>query len=235
MRTNRSMRRMTGLLCVAMAMGLCACNGQLATGKPTDQTQWRPLFDGKTLTGWKAPEWGGSGKVGVVNGEIHIAMGDSCTGITYVDANSLPREDYELALEAMRVEGGDFFCGLTFPVGKDAITFVMGGWAGWVSGMSCINGRDASENETTHMIEYKNKQWYRVRVRVTKTHLLAWVDDKLVVWVERKGKEISVRSEMDLSVPLGVATWRTHGAICNVRIRRLGEFERVEVPERPAE
>jgi len=235
MRINRSMRWTTGLLCVAVAMGLCACNGKLATGTPADPTQWRPLFDGKTLAGWDTPEWGGSGKVHVANGEIHIGMGDSCTGIRYKDPNALPREDYEIALEAMRVEGGDFFCGLTFPVSKDAITLVMGGWAGWVSGLSCIDGRDASENETTQMIEYKNKQWYRVRARVTKTHIFAWIDDKLVIWVERKGKEISIRSEMDLCVPLGIATWRTHGAICNFRIRELGKFERTEVPERPAE
>ena len=36
--------------------------------------------------------------------------------------------DYELRLEAKRVEGGDFFCGLTFPVGKEYCTLILGGW-----------------------------------------------------------------------------------------------------------
>ena len=46
------------------------------------------------------------------------------TGITYT--NPLPRTDYEVTLEAMRVEGSDFFCGLTFPVGSNSCSLVVG-------------------------------------------------------------------------------------------------------------
>ncbi|MGB2824980.1 MAG: DUF1080 domain-containing protein [Phycisphaerae bacterium] len=231
---DRFMRLISWPLCGLLVVGLCSCNGKLETDKPAepaDPTAWRSLFDGKTLKGWKVPEWGGSGKVHVKNGEVHMEMGETCTGITYVDANSLPREDYEIALEAMRAEGGDFFCGLTFPVGKDPISLILGGWAGMVTGLSCINYMDASENETTRMIEYKDKKWYRVRVRVTKTHIFAWVDDKLIISLAREDKKISIRSEVDLSVPLGIATWRTHGVACNIRIRRLTDAERTEVLE----
>jgi hypothetical protein len=228
---DRFMRLISWPLCGLLAVGLCSCNGKLETDEPADPTAWRPLFDGKTLKGWKVPEWGGSGKVYVKNGEVHMETGETCTGITYVDGNSLPREDYEIALEAMRAEGGDFFCGLTFPVGKDPITLVLSGWAGMVTGLSCINYMDASENETTRMIEYQNKKWYRVRARVTKSHIFVWIDDKLIISFAREDKKISIRPEVDLSVPLGIATWRTHGVACNIRIRRLTEAERAEVLE----
>ena len=226
MSNDRLTRRVLWPLGVLLAGALCSCTG------PVDPTAWKPLFDGKTLKGWKAAKWEGAGKVYVKDGAVHMEAGDSCTGVTYVDGNSLPREDYEIALEAMRAEGEDFFCGLTFPVGKDPITLVMGGWAGMVTGLSCIDWRDASENETTRMMQYKNKKWYRARVRVTKTHVFAWVDDKLIIALARKGKKISIRPEVDLSVPLGIATWRTHGVACNIRIRRLDEIERTEVLER---
>jgi hypothetical protein len=42
----------------------------LALTLPTFAEDWVPLFDGKTLTGWKNPyEWG---QIAIVNGEIHL-------------------------------------------------------------------------------------------------------------------------------------------------------------------
>ncbi|MBN2588491.1 MAG: hypothetical protein JXA96_01410 [Sedimentisphaerales bacterium] len=46
---------------------------------------------------------------------------------------------YEITLEAMRVEGSDFFCGLTFPVDENPCTLIPGGWGGTLCGLSCIN------------------------------------------------------------------------------------------------
>ena len=210
------------LLGLAMAASLCSCDQPV---KPAGQAQlmpigqWATLFDGKTLKGWKAPEWGGSGKVYVKDGAIHMEMGATCTGATYTGA--VPREDYEVQLEAQRVDGGDFFCGLTFPVGKDSMTLVLGGWGGMVTGLSCINGRDASENETTQGIEYTKGRWYPIRVRVTKAKISAWVDGNQIADVERKGKEIGIRWEVEESVPLGIATWQTHGAARDIQIRRI--------------
>jgi hypothetical protein len=153
-----------------------------------------------------------------------MAQGETGTGITY--AKDIPREDYEIELDAMRVEDNDFFCGLTFPVGKDPISLILGGWNGSVTGLSCLEGMDASENETTQSIEYENGRWYHVRVRVTKARITAWLDDEKIIAVDRKERQISIRMEVQPSVPLGIATWRTHGAAKNIRIRRLtGEEE----------
>ena len=40
------------------------------------------------------------------------------------------------AFEAQRVQGNDFFATTTFRVGKDPLTFVVGGWGGTVVGLS---------------------------------------------------------------------------------------------------
>ena len=63
----------------------------------------------------------------------------------------------------MRLDGSDFFCSTTFPVGKDPCTLVVGGWGGMVVGLSNVDHEDASENGTTKTMTFKNKRWYRVR------------------------------------------------------------------------
>ena len=55
-----------------------------------------------------------------------------------------PREDYEVSLEARRLEGTDFFCGLTFPVGKEPCTLIIGGWGGTTVGLSNVDDYSAA-------------------------------------------------------------------------------------------
>jgi hypothetical protein len=182
------------------------------------------IFDGKSLAGWRVPKFGADGKVWVQDGQMHVGIGDGCTGATWT--GSIMREDYELSLEARRVEGGDFFCGLTFPVGKEPVTLILGGWGGELVGLSCIDRYDASENATTTTIPFKNDQWYDVRVKVTKARVQCFLDDKEIVNVEREGRKFSIRWEVEESVPLGLATWKTHGALRNIRLRRLIDAEK---------
>ena len=73
---------------------------------------WKSLFDGKTLDGWAATEFGGEGDVYVEDGSIILGFGSPLTGVTY--KGSHPKTNYEIRLDAMRMEGSDFFCGLTF-------------------------------------------------------------------------------------------------------------------------
>src|SRR3989304_3392188 len=48
-----------------------------------DPVEWKDLFDGRTLTGWKAPQFGGEGKVYVKDGMIVMEMGSMMTGVTW--------------------------------------------------------------------------------------------------------------------------------------------------------
>ena len=180
----------------------------------------KELFDGKTLTGWKVSDFAGKGEVTVKDGRITLEAGHT-TGITWTNANDLPRMNYEISLEAMRVEGGDFFCGLTFPVAKDPCSLIVGGWGGGVVGISSLDGQDAANNETTKYVSFKNGQWYQIRLRVTERKIQAWIDADKVVDVDTSEKTISIRPEVEDSQPLGIAAWSTTAALRNIRLRKL--------------
>ncbi len=190
------------------------------TRPPAPAPAWQPLFNGKDLAGWKKTNFGGEGEIAVKDGQIDMEFGYSLTGITYAKQD-LPRTSYELRLEAMRVDGIDFFCGLTFPVEDSHCSFIVGGWAGTVVGLSNIDGKDASDNETTKYMNFKTKQWYRIKVRVTPERIQAWIDDQLVVNQSIVGRKIGLRNEVDPSVPLGICAWETKAALRNIQIRRL--------------
>ncbi len=176
------------------------------------------LFDGKTLNGWEITNFGPQGSVYVSGDEIILGMGDGCTGITW--KREFPLSGYEVTLEAMRVEGNDFFCGMTFPVGKDPCTLIVGGWGGTIVGLSSINGLDASENETTTLRHFDKNRWYRIKLYVTDTTIQAWIDDELVVGFTINGNSLSIRPEVELSKPFGIASWRTTAALRNIRLNR---------------
>src|SRR5438094_358758 len=120
-----------------------------------DEPKWKSLFNGKDLEGWKSTKFGGEGEVIVEKGAIILDRGSEMTGVTYT--GKVPKNNYELVVEAQRLDGFDFFAGATFPVGDEFASFIPGGWGGGVTGISSINGRDASENETTQPFTYKDK------------------------------------------------------------------------------
>ena len=129
--------------------------------------------------------------------------------------------DYEITVEGKKIKGNDFFCTTTFPVGDTHCSLVVGGWGGGVVGISSIDDHDASENETGNYHEFKRDQWYRVRIRVTSERITAWIDKEQVVDLETKGKKLSVRAECNPCRPFCIATWRTIGAIRDIRVRPL--------------
>lgn len=188
---------------------------------PAARPEVQKLFDGKTLAGWKSTEFGGEGEVSVVDGAIVLEMGNNMTGITWTDAAKLPTSDYEIALEAKRIDGDDFFCGLTFPVKDKALSLILGGWGGATVGLSSIDDADASSNETTSYVDFDRNRWYKVRLRVTGDKVQAWLDDKSIVDVKIAGRKLSIRSEVEPSRPLGISTWLTKAAVRKIEVRKL--------------
>ena len=198
------------------------------TGAQQETSSAKDLFDGKTLTGWKTSDFddGGAASVATPSNDgraaIVIEPGKFLSGVTWIDAAALPRMNYEISLEAMRLAGGDFFCGLTFPVGKSAATLIVGGWGGSLVGISSVDDSDASENETATSGEFAMNRWYKIRVRVTADRIEAWSDDKQVIDVETKERKISLRfGEIEKSLPLGLATYQTKAAWRDIRLAQI--------------
>jgi hypothetical protein len=217
--------RWTLMLATACTLPATIAAGQAqAPEKAKAPAGKRVLFDGKTLDGWKKTDFSRSGEVKVEDGRMVMAAGMPMTGIT-TTRTDLPTVDYELTYEAMRLDGEDFFAAATFPVGPDFITLVNGGWGGFVTGLSSLNGMDASENETTRTVEYKNRTWYRFRVRVTAAAIRVWVDDKEIIAVLHAEMRVGTRVETRANQPLGFATYKSGGAIRAVEVRPLSPDE----------
>lgn len=179
---------------------------------------WRVLFDGRTWDGWLEIPYAGRGGVALREGILVMGMGSPFTGVRYT--NTFPRINYEIALEAMRLSGSDFFCGLTVPAGESHCSLIVGGWGGGLVGISSLDGYDASENETTTFRQFERGRWYRIRLRVTAGRLEAWIDEDQVVNVNTEGRRISVRpGDIEECIPLGIACWQTAAAIRNVQWR----------------
>lgn len=189
------------------------------------KTKWISLFNGKNLDGWKVPQFGGEGEVHVEKGNLILEMGVDLTGATLVDTKDFPLTNYEVELEAMRVDGTDFFCGLTFPVKKDPCSFILGGWGGSLCGISSIDGDDASQNSTTTFQTFKKNQWYKIRLQVTDHKIQVWLDGKQIVDQNLKDRKISIRHEVELSRPFGITSFCTTAALKNIRMRKLDPAE----------
>ncbi len=175
--------------------------------KAEDKEGWKPLLEAQTLEGWEVTNYGGEGKVSIADHVVTLEMGDPLTGITY--KRVFPTSHFEIELEAKRVDGSDFLCGLTFPVGEKHCSFIAGGWGGGVLGISSVDGFDASENSTTQFMDFKNNQWYRFKIRVDDKAILAFIDGKKVVEQEIEGHEFSVRGEVLANRPLGYCAFQS--------------------------
>ena len=182
---------------------------------------WEPLMNGKTLDGWEIVRYGGEGEPYVKNGVLTLPMAYSgnSTGVRWI-GDSLPVNNYAIYYEARRVEGNDIFGGLSFPYGNTFATLIVGGWGGAVCGLSCIDGNDASSNETTKYINLKDHQWYPVQLRVTTDSICAVIDTVQVVDIATAGKKIHLRGGT-LASSLTLTTYRTTGEIRNFRIKKL--------------
>jgi len=186
---------------------------------PADN-EWLPLLTGELLDGWEVIQFGGEGEVEGRDGTVVLNRGEPFTGIRRT--NSIPTQNYELELEAVRLQGNDFFCGLTVPVGESHCTLILGGWGGGVVGISSLDGMDASENQTGSYRRFEDKRWYRIRLRITEHRIQAWLDDECVVDVSTVDHQVGLRSGMiEMTRPLGICSWETTAGIRNVRVRTL--------------
>jgi hypothetical protein len=188
---------------------------------PFEGTGWESIFEG-TLDGWKATDFAGHGEVEVESGLLVLNMGDPFTGVNFT--NTFPKMNYEIALDAMRLMGTDFFCGLTVPVGDSFCSLIVGGWGGSLVGISSLDGMDASENETTKYLNFESGRWYRIRLRITEGRLEGWIDNEKLINVLTRDRRISVRpGDIEMSKPMGIAAWQTSAAYREIKVRRVDQ------------
>jgi hypothetical protein len=184
-----------------------------------DDAGWKPLFDGASLKGWQETPFTRHGTVTVADSVITLGKG-YMTGITRTEP--FPHSNYEIRLEAMRVEGSDFFAGITFPVHDSFCTWINGGWGGMLVGLSSLDGNDASENDTRTAVDFDNGRWYALRLAVTDNRIQAWIDGSLVIDIDYSGMEVSLRpGETELSTPLGIASYSTTAKLRKIEYRPL--------------
>ena len=176
-----------------------------------DQTS---LFDGKELGHWKKSDFYQAGRVFIKDGCLVLERSEWMTGVTW--SGPLLRINYEIRFEAMRVEGNDFFCGLTFPVGKSSCTLILGGWHNRVSGLSTLDHKDASLNETTLETALENNRWYKVVLRVTPDKIQAALDGE---WIDVYKDPVTDKGKQS-----------KRGRMTLLRHREYGGFRTVPVP-----
>jgi hypothetical protein len=201
------------------AVAAMAAGGAVRVLRGQAAGQWTPLFDGKSLAGWKEAPFHNRGTVAVKDGMIVIGKG-RLTGITWT--GEFPKTGYEIRFEAARLEGGDFFAGITFPVNDSYCSWINGGWGGAVVGLSSLDGDDASENETSTHRDFENGRWYTFRLQVTKNRIRCWIGEDPVIDADITGRQVGLRAgEIDLCTPLGFATYSTVGGLRKVEYRKL--------------
>lgn len=219
-----------------LAVGMCGCGEKKTTAGAHDPApESAPKAAAATVASdaWVEMETLAPGKWVPIEGAadvtwndetrvMQIGIGTELNGVRW--SGSVPTTPYTVELEARRMSGSDFFCGLTFPVrtGSESVSLIVGGWGGNLVGISSIEGMDASENSTASQQEFESQKWYRIRVEVRAEHLQAWIDDKQVVDAHTEEQKLSLRSgPIEECAPFGLATWLTHAELRAVKWRKL--------------
>ena len=210
------------LLIVVMLVltGCCATQKDKTKNPPVD------LLPGN-MDLWQPINFGGEGDVYFKDGALDLDYGNPLTGVLYKgDITELFGEDlenYAITMQAQRVEGVDMFAAVTFPVGKDGhVSLVLGGWAGAITGISNLDGLNASENDTTQFHNMPEGQWFKVKIMVTTDKIECWLDDKKLVDVKRADyTKYDTHGAVVDTKPFGLFNYSTWGRIKDLKVWKL--------------
>lgn len=206
--------------------GCCALPGGI--DKPPAKGKWQatPLLDGN-MDQWQAIEFGGEGDVFFKDGALNLDYGNPLTGVKYTgEVQALfgeAQENYAITLQAQRVEGVDMFLGVTFPVGKAGhVSLVIGGWAGAITGISNLDGLNASENVTTQYHAFEDGRWYKVKILVKEETIQCWLDDIKLVDIKREDfTTYDTHGAVIDSKPFGMFSYGTWGQVKDMKAWKL--------------
>lgn len=209
-------RTWIGITAAAATCGSCRRQNAADTKAPTPpEPAWLPLLDS-----WE-PVMGGQ-LTTPEPGTLRLQWGESLSAAKWTGVPVIP--PFEIELEARRIDGTDFFCAVTFPARNtgESATWIVGGWGGSLVGISAIDGKDASENETTLHRPFEKERWYQLRLRREDERIDAWIDGQQVTAIDTAGRKLSLRpGPIDCCIPFGLATWQTTGEFRKLRWRKL--------------
>ncbi|NQT86975.1 DUF1080 domain-containing protein, partial [bacterium] len=196
---------------------------------PEEPGVWASLFNGRSLHGWRVVSgagFAGRRRVRVEPGRIVLQLPPERAGLAWT--GEFPSCDYELSLEVMREDGAEL-CELLFPVGSERCGWNIGGWGGAQTGLSMVDGVGGDRNDTNGKMACRDRQWYRLRLRVTAAKVEGWRDGEKCIDLSRAGRTFTQPSWLPIPEPFALTTWRTTLAIRNIRVQRL-ESEPEEPP-----
>lgn len=214
--------RQLGAAALAAAPALAACGAPGDGTRPAEPTQvapWEVLFDGRDLSAWKAGVFGEFPEFDLAEDGVVIPQGVPLAGLTY--QGTPPTPPFEAVFDVTKEFGADFFFSVTFPVRGEHLTLVLGGWGGVVCGLSCLDGEDASGNDTRTLKNFPDGSRYRVTLAVTDERVRVGLDGEPLIDADLRGRELELRPEVDPSVPFGVATFATQSILHGVSVRQL--------------
>ncbi|WP_367871942.1 DUF1080 domain-containing protein [Luteolibacter sp. Populi] len=202
---------------MALGMAAAGCRRKAEPVAVVAEPEWQGLADS-----WEQVMGGELSRP--EEGVLRLQWGESLSAMKWTGPPlTLP---FEIELEARRVDGTDFFCGLTFPAraSGECLTWVVGGWGGGLVGISSLDDKDASENGTARPTVLEKGRWYRLRLARLGERLEAWIDGTRVVDLDTTGRKLSLRpGPIDCCAPFGLATWQTTGEFRTLRWRTLKE------------
>lgn len=201
--------------------------GVAVAGCATTAADWRTVLPAGADSPWEAVVFGGDGPLRQLpDGSLELGAGAPLTGVRWPGAGWLAdAPGFELEVEVTKVQGSDFFCGLTFPVPgarePGCCTLILGGWGGALVGLSCIDGRDAADNATATAIGFEDGRTYRVRLIADGRSIRAELDGETVVQHPVAAHRFTLRAEVTATAPLGLCTYTTTALVHRIRVRPL--------------
>ena len=74
-------------------------------------------------------------------------------------------------------------------------------------------------------MNFELNKWYGVALKVTQQKIEAWIDGAKIIDQELAGRKISIRPEVELSRPFGLASWRTRAGLRKIAVRKIDARE----------
>lgn len=173
------MIRISGLLATVLILAACSAS------RKTSSDGWISLFDGKSMTGWRASEKPGTFRL--ENGSIVVAGPRSHL---YYDGPVMNHDfkNFEVKAQVMTTQGSN--SGFYFHTAYQEVGFPDKGFEVQVNNSHTDWKRTASLYDIVDIreVSVKDNEWFTLYVKVDSKHVTTKINDKTVVdWTEPTG------------------------------------------------